>query len=181
MPQFYPFQLWNALISGVNLKVFATRLWIGYGYPQRFAWSTALSAGCLGFVGDLVNITNKKEMEIVHNLSFKDQNRASVWIGCQHQTGGYVWNNGESFNSSVSVQWLGNMSGSVYENKYAEILKNDQKLSKCCKEKEYFICERSKGELLLWGTELDIENDGKASIVPGATKAQVKFDHSSWH
>ena len=88
---------------------------------------------------------------------------------------------GESFNSSVSVQWLGNMSGSVYEQKCAEILKNDWKLSKCCKEKEYFICESSKDELLLWGTELDIENDGKAPIVPGTTRAQVKFDHSSWH
>ena len=44
---------------------------------------------------------------------------------------------------------IGNMSGSVYENKYAGTLKNDRNLSKCCKEKEYFICERSKGELLL--------------------------------
>ena len=39
------------------------------------------------------------------------------------------------------------MSGSVYENKRAEILKNDWKLSKCCKENEYFIRKRSKGEL----------------------------------
>ena len=103
MPQLiYPFWLWNALIRGVKLKVFATRLWIDYGYPWRFAWSSALSAGCFGFVGDLVSISNKKEMELVHNLSFKDQNRTSVWIGYQHQTGGYVWTNLE-FNSSVSV------------------------------------------------------------------------------
>ena len=131
------------------MKDFATRLWIGYGYPRRFAWSTALSAGCFGFVGDLVSKPNKKEMELVHNLSFKGQNRSSVWIGYQHQTGGYVWNNGESFNSSVSVYWLCNMAGSVYENKCAKILKNDWKLPKCCKEKEYVVCERSKGELFV--------------------------------
>ena len=79
-------------------------------YPRRFAWSTALS-GCFGHEGDLVTISNKKEMEFVHNLSFKDTNRTSIWIGlaCRHQTGGHVWNNGESFNSSVSIKCFGNM------------------------------------------------------------------------
>ena len=31
-------------------------------------------------------------------------------------------------------------------------------------------CEGSKGELFLWGTQLDIDNYGKARIVPGATR-----------
>ena len=116
------------------------------GYPRSFAWSTAVS-GCFGFGGDLVSISNEKEMKIVHDMAFKDANRTSVWIGLtyRHQKGGYVWNNGESFNSSVSVQWLGNMSSIVYENKCVEILKSGWKLSKCCKENKYFICKRPKG------------------------------------
>ena len=32
------------------------------GYPRRFAWLTALS-GCLGFGGDLVSMSNEKEMK----------------------------------------------------------------------------------------------------------------------
>ena len=116
------------------------------GYPRSFAWSTAVS-GCFGFGGDLVSISNEKEMNFVHDMAFKDANRTSVWIGLayRHQKGGYVWNNGESFNSSVSVQWLGNMSRIVYENKCVEILKSGWKLSKCCKENKYFICKRPKG------------------------------------
>ena len=47
------------------------------------------------------------------------------------------------------------MSGSVYENKRVEILKNDWKLSKCCKENEYFIRKRSKGELHCYCGELN--------------------------
>ena len=123
------------------------------GYPRRFAWSTALR-GCIGFGGDLVSISNEKEKKFVHNLSFKDTDRTSVWIGLafRHQTGGYVWNNGELFNSSVSVEWIGNMSRRFYENKCVEILKNGWKLSKCCEENKYFICERPKGELFLLGT-----------------------------
>ena len=79
-----------------------------------------------GFGGDLVSISNEKEMEFVHNLSFKDTKRTSVWIGLafRHQTGGYVWNNGESFNNSASVKWIGNISRGFYENKCVEILKN---------------------------------------------------------
>ena len=50
------------------------------GYPRRFAWSTALR-GCIGFGGDLVSISNEKEKKFVHNLSFKNRNRTSVWIG----------------------------------------------------------------------------------------------------
>ena len=122
------------------------------GYTPTFAWSTALS-GCFGFGGDLVSISNEKEMNFVHDMAFKDANRTSVWIGLayRHQKGGYVWNNGESFNISVSVQWL-NMSRIVYENKCVEILKNSSNLTECCKENKHFICERPKGELFLWGT-----------------------------
>ena len=122
------------------------------GYTPRFAWSTALS-GCFGFGGDLVSISNEKEMKFVHDTAFKDANRTSVWIGLayRHQKGGYVWNNGESFNISVSVQWL-NMSRIVYENKCVEILKNSSNLTECCKENKRFICKRPKGELFLWGT-----------------------------
>ena len=109
-------------------------------------------------------------------MAFKDAHRTSVWIGLayRHQKGGYVWNNGESFSSSVYGHWLGNMSRTVYENKCVEILKSGWKLSKCCKENEYFICKRPKGQLFPWGN--DIENNGKAPIVPGTTRAQVKFD-----
>ena len=116
------------------------------GYPRKFAWSTALS-GCLGFGGDLVNISNEEEMKFVHDMAFKDANRTSVWIGLayRHQKGGYVWNNGESFNSSVYGHWLSKMSRTVYENKCVEILKSGWKLSKCCNENEYFICKRPKG------------------------------------
>ena len=74
------------------------------GLRRKFARSTALS-GCFGFGGDLVSISNEKEMKFVHDMAFKDANRSSVWIGLayRHLKGGYVWNNGESFNSSVSV------------------------------------------------------------------------------
>ena len=123
------------------------------GYPRSFAWSTALS-GCFGLGGDLVSISNENEIDFVHNLTFKDANPTSVWIGLvyRHQTGGYVWNSGESFKISASVQWLSNMSRIVYENKCVEILKNGWNLTECCKENEHFICKRPKGEFLLWGT-----------------------------
>ena len=122
------------------------------GYTPRFAWSTALS-GCFGFGGDLVSISNEKEMKFVHDMAFKDANRASVWIGLanRHLKGGYVWNNGESFTISVSVQRL-NMSRIGYENKCVEILKISWNLTECCKENKNFICKRPKGELSLWGT-----------------------------
>ena len=128
------------------------------GYRRRFAWSTAVS-GCFGFGGDLVSISNEKEMKFVHDMAFKDANRTSVWIGLayRHQKGGYVWNNGESFNISGSVQWL-NMSRIVYENKCVEILKNGWNLTECCKENKHLLCKRPKGELFSW--ELDIKNDG---------------------
>ena len=144
------------------------------GYRRRFAWSTAVS-GCFGFGGDLVSISNEKEMKFVHDMAFKDANRTSVWIGLayRHQKGGYVWNNGESFNISVSVQWL-NMSRIVYENKCVEILKNGWNLTECCKENKHLLCKRPKGELFSW--ELDIKNDGEVPVVPGTTKAQVNFD-----
>ena len=66
------------------------------------------------------------------------------------------------------------MSRIVYENKCVEILKNGWNLTDCCKENKHFICKRPKGELFSW--ELDIKNDGEVPIVPGTTKAQVKFD-----
>ena len=135
------------------MKAFATRLWIGsIGYQRRFAWSTALS-GCFGFGGDLLSISNEKEMKFAHDMAFKDANRTSVWIGLayRHQKGGYVWNNGESFDISVSVQRL-NMWRIVHENKCVEILKNSWNLTECCKENKRFICKRPKGELFLWGT-----------------------------
>ena len=34
-----------------------------------------------------------------------------------------------------------------------------------------FVRDQKVSCSLLWGTELDIENDGKAPIVPGATRA----------
>ena len=145
------------------------------GYPRRFAWSTALS-GCLGFGGDLVSILNEKEMKFVHDMAFKDANRTSVWIGLayRHQKGGYVWNNGESFNISVSVQWL-NMSRIVYENKCVEILKNSWNLTECCKEN---ISSARDRKVSCSCGELDIENDGEAPIATGTAKSKVKFDPS---
>ena len=97
---------------------------------------------------------NEKEMKFVHDMAFKDANPTSVWIGLahRHQTGGYVWNNGESFNISASVERLSNMSRTVYENKCVEILKNCCKLTECCKENGHFTCKRPKGEFFLWGT-----------------------------
>ena len=123
------------------------------GYPRSFAWSTA-SSGCFGLGGDLVSISNEKEMDFVHNMTFKAAlNPTSVWIGLayRHRTGGYVWNNGESFNISVSIQWLSNIS-KIDENKCVEILKHGWNLTECCKENGHFICKRPKGELFLWGT-----------------------------
>ena len=145
------------------------------GYPRRFAWSTALS-GCFGFGGDLVSISNEKEKEFVYTLALKETKCTPAWIGLafRHQTGGYVWNNGESLNGSVSVTWVGNMSRSFYEDECVEMLKDGWKLSKCCKENKYFICKRPKGELFLLGTN-GMKNDGEAPIVPCTTGAQVKL------
>ena len=146
------------------------------GLPRKFAWSTA-SSGCFGFEGDLVSISNEKEMKFVHDMAIKDANRTSSWTGLayRHRKGEYVWNNGESFNSSVSVQRLGNMSRIVYENKCVEMLKSGRKISPNVGRKINILSARDRKVSCSRGEgELDIENNGEAPIVLGTTRSLVR-------
>ena len=121
-----------------------------FSYSRKFVWSTA-SRVCPGFGGDLVSISNEREMGFVYNLS-SPFGSTPVWIGLAYrfQKGEYLWSNGGSFNSSVSGKWLGEISLNVGKNKCAEILRNGWNLTDCCKENKYIICERAKGELCLY-------------------------------
>ena len=116
-------------------------------YRRQFSWSTA-SRVCFSFGGDLVSVANKREMDFVYNLSSNIIDNPS-WIGLVYrfQKDGYLWSNGESFNESFPVKWLGNRSSTACEDKCVEILGNGWNLTKCCKENKYFICERAKGKL----------------------------------
>ena len=120
-----------------------------FGYLRQFSWSTALSV-CYGLGGDLVSVANKKEMDFVYRLSPKIT-ESPAWIGLvyEFQKDEYLWSNGESFNGSFSVKWLGDRNSTVCEDKCVEILGNGLNLTKCCKENKYFICERAKGKLFL--------------------------------
>ena len=120
-----------------------------FSYSRKFVWSTA-SRVCPGFGGDLVSISNEREMGFVYNLSSPFRS-TPVWIGLAYrfQKGEYLWSNGESFNDSFPVKWLGDRSSTVCEDKCVEILGSGWNLTKCCKENKYFICERAKGKLFL--------------------------------
>ena len=103
---------------------------------------------CSGYGGGLASISNEKEMDFVRNLSSKLRSDA-IWIGLAYrfQKRAYLLSNGSSFNSSVSGKWLGKLARNVSENKCVEILGNGSSLTDCCKENNYFICEKAKGEL----------------------------------
>ena len=98
-----------------------------------------------------MSISNEREMGFVYNLSSTFQS-TPIWIGVAYrfQKGEYFWSNGGPFNSSVSGKWLGEISRNVGKYKCAEILRNSWNLTDCCKENEYFICKRAKGELCLY-------------------------------
>lgn len=142
-----------------------------FGYSRRFIWSTALSV-CFGLGGDLVSISDEKELDFVYKLSFKDASNP-VWIGLTYwfQKGKYLWSNRISFNNSVSQNWFGSIPSNVSENKCVEISRNGLNITDCCKKNPRFICERAKGELSPWRTLL--KNDGML-VVPWVGKI---FDH----
>ena len=106
---------------------------------------------CYGFGGYLVSVANKKEMDFVRSISPKITD-SSAWIGLVYyfQKNEYLWNNGQPFNCSFSVEsrWLC-MKITVREDKCGEIFRNDLSLTECCKKNKYFICEREKGKLFL--------------------------------
>ncbi|CAH3033995.1 unnamed protein product, partial [Porites lobata] len=108
---------------------------------------TALSV-CFGFGGDLVSISDEKELDFVYKLSFKDTSDP-VWIGLAYwfQKSTYFWSNGTSFNNSVSQSWFGSIPSNVSENKCVEISRNGSNITDCCKKNPRFICERAKGPL----------------------------------
>lgn len=119
---------------------------------------------CFGFGGDLVSISDEKELDFVYKLSFKDTSDP-VWIGLAYwfQKSTYFWSNGTSFNNSVSQSWFGSIPSNVSENKCVEISRNGSNITDCCKKNPRFICERAKGELSPWETLL--KNDGM-HVVP---------------
>ena len=123
---------------------------------------------CFGFGGDLVSISDEKELDFVYKLSFKDTSDP-VWIGLAYwfQKSTYFWSNGTSFNNSVSQSWFGSIPSNVSENKCVEISRNGSNITDCCKKNPRFICERAKGELSPWGTLL--KNDGML-VVPWVGK-----------
>ena len=119
------------------------------GYSQKFSWSMALT-GCFGLGGELVSVGNKKEMDFVYGLSSTEIGNNPAWIGLAYRfQKEYLWSNGESFNSSFSINWVDDIPRNASENKCAEIVRNGCNLTQCCKKNKYFICERKKGKLFL--------------------------------
>ena len=108
---------------------------------------------CLGYGGYLVSMISEKEKQFVHELSSPRLKNQSAWIGLIHRLPKdiYSWNDGSSFNPSLSVNWCGNTTSKLNGNgtKCVELLRYGWNLTECCKETEYYICEKPKGELLL--------------------------------
>lgn len=104
---------------------------------------------CLGYGGYLVSMISEKENKFVRELSSKKIKNQSAWIGLVHRLpkGNYSWNDGSSFNHSLSVNWYGNTTSKLKRNgiKCVELLRYGWSLTDCCKKTEYFICERPKG------------------------------------
>ena len=96
---------------------------------------------------------SEKEKQFVHELSSPRLKNQSAWIGLVHRLPKdiYSWNDGSSFNPSLSVNWCGNTTSKLNGNgtKCVELLRYGWNLTECCKETEYYICEKPKGELLL--------------------------------
>ncbi|XP_073251854.1 mast/stem cell growth factor receptor kita-like [Porites lutea] len=94
---------------------------------------------------------SEKEKQFVHELSSPRLKNQSAWIGLVHRLPKdiYSWNDGSSFNPSLSVNWCGNTTSKLNGNgtKCVELLRYGWNLTECCKETEYYICEKPKGPL----------------------------------
>ena len=114
-------------------------------FSRMLSWENA-RAVCLGFGGDLVSINNEKE----RNFLYLDLNIAS-WIGLNDRLneGQFVWSDGTPFSSSVYSNWPWldgepNNSG----NQDCVEIKSGGWDDQHCSEERFYICERSKGELI---------------------------------
>lgn len=118
----------------------------------RLDWLNALRV-CLGFGGTLVTIENEKEMEVVGNMSSKLTNDDRAWIGLVYwfKKGGYTWDDGTPYNSSIGVNWLDQRGWPCNnsEIRCVEISRNGWNLTECCKQNRQYICKRPKGGLML--------------------------------
>ena len=121
-----------------------------FGNSQTFGWLKALRV-CSGFGGNLVSITSEKEKEFVYNLFSSTIGNNSAWVGLMYnsQLGRYQWIDGSSFHNFLFINLLGSTTSSEKENKCVELSRKGWKLTECCKENQYYICERPKGELCL--------------------------------
>ena len=118
-----------------------------FGNSQTFGWLKALRV-CLGFGGNLVSITSKKEKEFVNGISFSTIQNNTAWIGLTYdsQLGRYQWIDGSSFNNFSSINLLESTTSNENVPKCVELSKKGWNLTECCKASQYFICERPKGE-----------------------------------
>ena len=132
---------WQALESSCY-KVMGT-----FGNSRTFGWLKALRV-CLGFGGNLVSITSKKEQEFVYNFSSSTIRNNTVWIGLIYdsQLARYQWIDGSSFNNFSSVNWLESTTSNDNVTKCVELSRKGWNLTECCKASQYYICERPKGE-----------------------------------
>lgn len=132
---------WQALESSCY-KVMDT-----FGNSQTFGWLKALRV-CLGFGGNLVSITSKKEQEFVYNFSSSTIRNNAAWIGLIYdsQLARYQWIDGSSFNNFSSINWLESTTSNENVTKCVKLSRKGWTLTKCCDASQYYICKRPKGE-----------------------------------
>lgn len=121
-----------------------------YKIMTNFLFSTKLSWGnarsvCLGFGGDLVSITNKKEMDFVDEIS-SGIGSELIWIGLIDwlHDGEFAWSDGTLFNGSVYNNWAGRQpSGGEYcvSHSISERRWHDYP----CSHTFDYICEKPRG------------------------------------
>nr|XP_058963445.1 uncharacterized protein LOC131790274 isoform X1 [Pocillopora verrucosa] len=123
-----------------------------YKIMTNFLFSTKLSWGnarsvCLGFGGDLVSITNKKEMDFVDEIS-SGIGSELIWIGLIDwlHDGEFAWSDGTLFNGSVYNNWAGRQpSGGEYC--VAHSISERRWHDYPCSHTFDYICEKPRGKL----------------------------------
>lgn len=117
-----------------------------FGNSKTFGWLKALRV-CLGFGGNLVSITSKKENEFVYNFSSSTIRNNTAWIGLIYdsQLARYQWIDGSSFNFSY-INWPESTTSNENVTKCVKLSRKGWTLTECCNASQYYICERPKGE-----------------------------------
>ena len=125
----------------------------GFRYTQKLSWKNA-RAVCLGFGGDLVSIKNEEE------IKFLSSEYDFLWIGLNDRSkeGQYVWSDGSPFNSSVFNNWNDGEPNNQGNEDCVEI-KSGKWNDESCSLGRFYICEKSKGELMLRWLKLNFARE----------------------